>query len=70
VSFFVILFATSLLYCIVLFGALHLLGEIFGVQLDIMLGIIAGVVILTIVSVVGVKGWLGARSKAAAKAED
>jgi len=63
IKFCAIIFSTALLYCIVVFGAIHLLGEVFGERMEIVLGITAGAIILTIVSVVGVKGWLSRRSK-------
>ena len=57
-KFCAIIFATALLYCIAIFGAIHLLGEVFGERMEVVLGIVAGVVIIAIVGTVGIKGWL------------
>lgn len=53
-----IIFATALLYCIVIFALIHLLGEIFGENMDTILGLIACGVVLIIVSVLGIGGWI------------
>ena len=60
-KFCVMILITALLYCIVIFGAIHLLGEAFGDRMEVVLGGIAGVVILVVVSVIGVKIWLNSR---------
>lgn len=61
-KFCAIIFMTALLYCTVIFGVIHLLGEVFGDRAQVILGIVAGVVILTIVAIVGIKGWLRKRA--------
>ena len=60
-KFCVMILITALLYCIVIFGAIHLLGEAFGDRMEVVLGGIAGVVILVVVSVIGVKSWFNSR---------
>ena len=67
-KFCVIIFMTALAYCTVIFGALHLLGEVFGERIDVILGLIAGAVILALVCIFGLKSWL--RKRAAAKTEN
>ena len=62
-KFCAIIFMTALLYCSVIFGAIHLLGEVFGDRAQLILGIAAGVVILTLVAVVAIRGWLRKRAK-------
>lgn len=61
-KFCAIIFMTALLYCIVIFGAIHLLGEVFGERMEIILGLVAGGVILAFVATLGIKGWLRKRS--------
>ena len=63
IKFCVIIFATALLYCIVIFAVIHLLGEVFGDRMETILGLIAGSAVLTLVTVIGLKGWLNNRSK-------
>lgn len=63
VKFCIIIFVTALLYCIVVFAAVHLLGEVFGERLKHILSAVVIAVILTIVGVVGVKSWLKTRKK-------
>jgi len=40
-KFCAIIFATALLYCIAVFALIHLLGEIFGERMNMILGLIA-----------------------------
>lgn len=61
-KFCAIIFATALLYCIVIFAAIHLLGEVFGEQMEIMMGLVAGVAVLILVAIISLKGWLSRRS--------
>ncbi len=63
-----IIFLTALAYCLVIFGAIHFLGEVFGDRVQIILGVIAGIVILGLVSFVGIKGWLRKRAASRDKA--
>jgi membrane protein DedA with SNARE-associated domain len=60
-KFCAIIFATALLYCIVVFALVHALGEVFGEQMNTILGLIACGVILITVSALGVAGWLRRR---------
>ena len=53
---------TALLYCVVIFGAIHLLGEAFGDKAELILGGLAGAIILTLVVVVSLRSWLRKRS--------
>lgn len=66
-KFCAIILFTALLYCIVIFGTIHLLGEAFGDRMEVILGGIAGTVILSLVAVLGIRGWL--RKRSAAKTE-
>ena len=61
VKFCGIILFTALLYCAVIFAVIHLLGEAFGDRMEIILGLIAGAVILTLAIFFGVKGWLARR---------
>lgn len=61
-KFCAIIFMTALLYTVVIFGAIHLLGEVFGDRAQVVLGIIAGGVILIFVAAIGIKGWLRKRA--------
>lgn len=58
-----IIFITALLYCIVIFAIIHLLGEIFGEKMDTILGIIACAVILIIVAALGIGGRIKNRKR-------
>ena len=60
-KFCAIIFFTALLYCTVIFGAIHLLGEAFGDRMEVILGFFGGAVILTLAIIFGVKGWLTRR---------
>jgi len=60
-KFCVIILFTALLYCLVIFGAIHLLGEAFGDKMEVTLGLLAGGVILFIVSIVAIRGLLRRR---------
>lgn len=60
-KFCAIIFATAFLYCIVIFAIIHLLGEVFGEQIELVLGIVACAVILLSVSLLGLRGWLQRR---------
>lgn len=64
-KFCAIIFMTALLYCIVIFSTIHLLGEVFGERAEVILGVLAGTVILLLVGALGIKGWR--RKRAAAK---
>ena len=61
VKFCAIIFITALLYCIAIFAAIHLLGEAFGDEMEMVLGLAVCFVILLLVSLVGIKGWLNKR---------
>lgn len=61
VKFCAIIFMTALLYCIAVFGIIHLLGEIFGEKMNVILGLIACSVIFITVSTLGIRGWLRSR---------
>ena len=60
-KFCAIIFLTALLYCAAIFGAIHLLGEVFGERMEVALGAVAGVVVIAIVGTVGVRRWLHGR---------
>ena len=60
-KFCAIIFITALTYCTVIFGIIHLLGEIFGERIEIILGLVAGAVILALVSSLSIKAWLRKR---------
>jgi len=60
-KFCAIIFATALLYCIAVFALIHLLGEIFGERMNMILGLIAGAAVLVIVLGFGLAGWLRRR---------
>lgn len=62
-KFCVIIFATALLYCIAIFAAIHMLGEVFGDRMMVPMGLIAGIVIVTIVVFVGISSWLKRRTE-------
>ena len=62
-KFCAIIFMTALLYCSVIFGVIHFLGEVFGDRAQLILGIAAGIVILVLVGTVGIRGWLRKRAK-------
>jgi membrane protein DedA with SNARE-associated domain len=62
-KFCAIIFATALLYCAVIFAAIHLLGEVFGDRMMVPMGLIAGAVIVTIVVFVGISSWLRRRAE-------
>lgn len=66
-KFCIIIFATALLYCIVIFAAIHQLGEAFGDDMEMFLGIAVCVVILLLVSFVGIKALLSHRAGRKAK---
>lgn len=61
VKFCTIIFGTALLYASVIFALIHLLGEVFGDKMEIILGIFACIAIIAIVIVFGVGGFLKAR---------
>jgi len=63
-KFCAIIFMTALIYCIVIFTAIHLLGEVFGERMEVILGLAAGAVILTVVGVFGIKTALSKRGEA------
>ena len=63
-KFCAIIFMTALLYCIVIFTAIHLLGEVFGERMEVILGLTAGAVILTVVGTFGIKTALSKRGEA------
>ena len=52
-----LIFMTALLYCIVIFAVIHFLGEIFGDRMEIVLGLVAGAVILALLGTIGIKTW-------------
>ena len=54
---------TALLYCIVIFTAIHLLGEVFGERMEVILGLAAGGVILIFVGTFGIKKALSKRGE-------
>lgn len=56
-KFCTIIFVTALLYCIVIFALIHVLGEIFGDQMEFVLGGIAILVLLFVGIAVLVKWW-------------
>lgn len=60
-KFCAIIFVTALLYCIVIFSLIHLLGEVFGEKMNTILGLIACGAILLTVGVLGIGGWLRRR---------
>jgi len=60
-KFCTIIFGTALLYASVIFALIHLLGEVFGEKMEIILGIIACAVVLILVATLGIKGILKAR---------
>jgi len=57
-KFCAIIFMTALLYCIVIFAAIQLLGEVFGERMEVVLGLIAGGVVLLLVGTLGIRAWL------------
>ena len=61
-KFCAIIFMTALAYCSVIFGAIHLLGEVFGDRIEIILGLIAGAIILIVVFTAGIKNRLSKRA--------
>ncbi len=60
-KFCAIIFATALLYCIVIFSVIHVLGEVFGEKMEVVLGLIAGGVIVTFILIVAFRRWLAKR---------
>lgn len=62
-KFCVIIFATALLYCIAIFAAIHLLGEVFGEKMEVFLGLFAGSVIASLIAFVGIQRWLKKRKQ-------
>lgn len=62
-KFCTIIFGTAVLYASVIFALIHLLGEVFGDKIEIILGIFACVAILAVVVVFGIGGLLKARKK-------
>jgi membrane protein DedA with SNARE-associated domain len=60
-KFCAIIFVTALLYCIVVFALIHLLGELFGERMEVILGLIACGVILTAICGLGLRSWLRSR---------
>ncbi len=63
-KFCVIILITALLYCTLLFGVIHLLGEAFGARMELILGLLAGAAILISVSVFSIRAWLRKRGDA------
>jgi len=57
-KFCAIIFATALLYCIVIFAAIHLLGEVFGEKMETTLGLIAVGIAITVIGTLGLRGWI------------
>lgn len=55
VKFCLIIFLTALLYCMAMFALIHFLGEIFGDQMRVGLGLAAVAIIMTVGSVALVK---------------
>ena len=45
-KFCAVIFATALLYCALIFAACHLLGEVFGDRIELIIGVLAAIVIL------------------------
>lgn len=62
-KFCAIIFATALIYVGAIFAVIHLLGEIFGDKMEIMLGTFACIAILVSVLVLGVSAVLKSRRK-------
>lgn len=62
-KFCVIIFGTAVLYASVIFALIHLLGEVFGDKMEIILGVFACIAILVIVAVFGIGAALKARKK-------
>jgi len=69
-KFCAIIFGTALLYCIVIFALIHSLGEIFGDEMNAILGIIACVAIFLTISVLGIGRWLSRRQTDQDASED
>lgn len=61
VKFCVIIFGTAVLYASVIFAMIHLLGEVFGERIEIILGIFAAVAIVACMLVFGLGGFLKGR---------
>jgi len=60
-KFCVIIFSTALLYCCAVFATIHILGEVFGEKIELILGIMAGVIVLSLVASFGIGRWLKRR---------
>jgi membrane protein DedA with SNARE-associated domain len=67
VKFCVIIFVTALLYCTAIFSAIHLLGEAFGDEMEMVMGAVICGVIFLLVSAISLKGMLGRRASGKAK---
>lgn len=57
VKFCAIIFATALLYCVIIFALCHWLGEIFGERLEIIIPIMAAIVILVAGTALAWRRW-------------
>lgn len=62
VKFCAIIFITAALYCVAVFAAIHLLGEAFGDEVKMVIGLIICGVILLLFGALGVKGLLNRRA--------
>ena len=62
VKFCAIIFITALLYCMAIFAAIHLLGEAFGDEMEMVMGAVICVVIFLLVSIISLKGLLSRRA--------
>lgn len=60
-KFCLYIFITALLYCAVIFTLIHLLGEVFGEQMEIVTGIFGAIAIIAIIIVVTFKRWRAKR---------
>jgi membrane protein DedA with SNARE-associated domain len=67
VKFCVIIFVTALLYCAAIFSAIHLLGEAFGDEMEMVMGAVICGVIFLLVSAISLKGMLGRRASGKGK---
>jgi len=63
IKFCTIIFGTAVLYATIIFALIHLLGEVFGDKMEIILGIFACFAILITVGVFGIGGYLKSRKK-------
>ena len=60
-KFCAIILGTGAIYCAVIFALIHSLGEVFGEEMNAILGIIACAAILITVTVLGIGRWLKSR---------